>query len=43
MKSKCCGAGVHSVNHEFGGSRWHCDKCGKPCEVVSCDSKDKNK
>jgi len=34
MKSKCCGAGVHVVYHKYGGKRWHCDKCGKPCEVV---------
>lgn len=32
--STCCNAGVHVVYHKYGGKRWHCDKCGNPCEVV---------
>jgi len=36
MESKCCGADVYVRYHKYGGKRWHCSKCGKPCEVVSC-------
>jgi len=36
MKSYCCGAEVYVVPSRYGsGKRWHCEKCRKPCEVVS--------
>jgi len=37
MVSRCCGASVYVMYHTLGGKRWHCWKCGKPCEVVSAD------
>ena len=35
MVSRCCGASVYVMFHAFGGKRWHCWKCKKPCECVS--------